>query len=119
MALHGHVAAFVSRLRLLDPGKRPVPRQLLERDVHARDPRREDASERAVLGREFRYEVLRAVARKHEQTLREDLREITDAGLAYHRRSARSESYVFKHALVRDVAYETMLRSNRQSLHNR
>jgi tetratricopeptide (TPR) repeat protein len=80
---------------------------------------RETAQLAAVLGREFRYEELRAVARKHEQVLREDLRELTDAGLAYHRRSARAEAYIFKHALVRDVAYETMLRSTRQSLHNR
>jgi len=80
---------------------------------------RETAQLAAVLGREFRYELLRAVARKHEQNLRDDLRELTAAGLAYHRRSARSEAYVFKHALVRDVAYETLLRANRQSAHSR
>ncbi|HLY37790.1 MAG TPA: TOMM system kinase/cyclase fusion protein, partial [Candidatus Binatia bacterium] len=73
----------------------------------------------AALGREFRYEVLRAVARKEESLLREDLRELTDAGLLYPRASARAERYVFKHALVRDAAYETMTRITRQTIHGR
>ena len=65
---------------------------------------RETAQMAAVLGREFRYEVLHAVAGRPERVLRDELRELVQSGLVLPRRSARSESYVFKHALVRDVA---------------
>jgi TOMM system kinase/cyclase fusion protein len=80
---------------------------------------RETAQLASVLGREFRGELLRAASPKDESTLRTDLRELTDTGVVFHRRSARSESYVFKHALIRDAAYETMVRPIRQSLHRR
>src|SRR5262245_10318010 len=80
---------------------------------------RETAQLAAVLGREFRAETLRAASPREESALREDLRELTDAGIVYYRRSVRSESYVFKHALVRDAAYETLIRSVRQELHRR
>lgn len=73
----------------------------------------------AVLGREFRYELLNVVSRKNEPALREDLHELTTAGLIYHRRSARPESYVFKHTLVCDIAYESMVRSRRRRVHQR
>jgi tetratricopeptide (TPR) repeat protein len=72
-----------------------------------------------VLGREFRYEVLRAVSSKDERELREDLTELTAAGLVFHRRSARDETYVFRHALLRDAAYESLVRVARQPLHRR
>ncbi|MEO8605931.1 MAG: hypothetical protein ABI629_25400, partial [bacterium] len=80
---------------------------------------RETAQLAAVLGREFRYEILRAVAGKSDAVLRDDLSALTGAGLVYHRRSARSEAFVFKHALLREVAYETMLRPARAQVHRR
>ena len=80
---------------------------------------RETVQLAAVLGREFRYELLSAVARQDEQALREDLNELVTDGLIYQRRSVRSESYVFKHALVREAAYESMVRSRRQRVHLR
>ena len=73
----------------------------------------------AALGREFRYELLEAIAGKHEALLREDMRELMDAGLLYPRRSVRPESYLFKHALTRDAAYESMVRPTRKALHGR
>ena len=78
---------------------------------------KETAQLAALLGREFRYEVLQAVSRKNEWALHEDLTDLTVAGLLFHRHGVRSESYVFKHTLVRDTAYESMLRSTRQGLH--
>ena len=106
-----------------DPGAVEIPSSLRDLLMARLDAlsfgARETAQIAAALGREFRYEVLAAVARKHEQVLRDELRELTDTGLVYHRRSARAEAYVFKHALVRDVAYETMVRAARQMLHNR
>jgi TOMM system kinase/cyclase fusion protein len=73
----------------------------------------------AVLGREFRADWLRAAGEHDDASLRGDLRELADAGIAYQRRSSLVESWVFKHALVRDAAYESMTRSARQALHRR
>src|SRR5436309_1396389 len=70
----------------------------------------------AVLGREFRYELLSAVARTDESLLRGDVRELLTAGLLHSRPSAPSETYVFKHALVRDAAYDSLVRGVRQAL---
>jgi len=80
---------------------------------------RETAQLAAALGREFSREVLSAVADKDAAVLREDLRELTDAGVVYHRTRLGPERYIFKHALVRDAAYETMTRSTRQKIHER
>lgn len=80
---------------------------------------RETTQMAAVLGREFRYEMLHAVAGRPEVVLRDELRELVQSGLAHPRRGARSESYVFKHALVRDVAYDGMLRAARELAHRR
>jgi TOMM system kinase/cyclase fusion protein len=78
---------------------------------------RETAQIAAALGREFRYELLQSVVSKDEPRLREDLQELLHAGLVYARRAARAESYVFKHALVRDAAYESMTRPTRRRVH--
>ena len=71
----------------------------------------------AVLGREFRYELLECVARKSEPLLREDVSELIRAGLLYARRSVRAATYLFKHSLVRDAAYDSLTRARRRSLH--
>ena len=73
----------------------------------------------ATLGREFRYELLQAVACRDESLLRDDVRELLDAGLLYARRSVRAETYLFKHALIRDAAYASMTRPKRRELHLR
>jgi TOMM system kinase/cyclase fusion protein len=80
---------------------------------------RETAQLAAVLGRESRYEVLRAVSRRDEAGLREDLAELGAAGLVLRRRGARAESYLFKHVLMRDAAYESLVRPARETLHLR
>jgi TOMM system kinase/cyclase fusion protein len=80
---------------------------------------RETAQLAATLGREFGWEHLRALASASDGVLREDLRELTDAGLVYQRARLRSERYVFKHALVREAAYETMPRAMRLDAHDR
>lgn len=80
---------------------------------------RETAQVASVLGREFRYEFLRASSVKAETQVRADLRELVNTGLLYQRRSARAERYLFKHALLRDTAYESMRRATRQMLHQR
>jgi class 3 adenylate cyclase/tetratricopeptide (TPR) repeat protein len=78
---------------------------------------KETAQLAALLGREFRYEVLQAVSRKDEWALHEDLADLTAAGLIFHRGGLRVGSYLFKHALLRDTAYESMVRATRRGLH--
>jgi hypothetical protein len=71
----------------------------------------------SVLGREFRFDLLHAVSPCAEALLRRDLGELLRAGLVFPRRSGGLERFVFKHGLVRDAAYESMLRSTRRRHH--
>jgi TOMM system kinase/cyclase fusion protein len=73
----------------------------------------------AILGREFRYELLAGVSAKEESLLRADLRELSHAGLLFSRAGGRAGRYLFKHALIRDAAYDAMTRPTRQSMHAR
>jgi class 3 adenylate cyclase len=71
----------------------------------------------AVIGREFDYEMLAAIAGRAEPELQGALDRLAEAGLVTRRGMPPSASFLFKHALVQDVAYETLLRSRRQQLH--
>lgn len=73
----------------------------------------------AALGREFSHELLTAVCGKQAQEMESALDEITGSGLVFRRGSGTQASYAFKHALVQDVAYQSLLRSARQALHAR
>jgi class 3 adenylate cyclase/predicted ATPase len=73
----------------------------------------------AVLGREFAYELIEPVAQRHEKELQAALGQLSDAGLLFCRGTAPYASYLFKHALVQDAAYSTLLRGRRQELHAR
>src|SRR5262249_54419683 len=70
-----------------------------------------------VLGTEFSYELLQAVHPITEQALEDALRRATEAELVYVRGLAPDAKYRFKHALVRDAAYEALLKSRRKELH--
>jgi tetratricopeptide (TPR) repeat protein len=72
-----------------------------------------------TLGREFAYEVLRAVAPLDEATLQHGLAQLVEAELLYQRGILPQATYVFKHALIRDAAYQSLLRSTRQQYHQR
>jgi len=80
---------------------------------------REVAQIGATIGREFSYSLVEAVADLPEHKLRQALDELTRSELVFHRGEWPGTVYAFKHALVRDVAYGTMLRSRRQQLHAR
>jgi tetratricopeptide (TPR) repeat protein len=80
---------------------------------------RETAQLAAAIGREVRPDLLAASSEKDEGLLMRDLRELIDARLVQQRRSSAEGSYVFRHALVRDAAYESMLRPARQRIHAR
>jgi len=71
----------------------------------------------AVIGSEFSYELLHTVHPLAEGDLQRALRSLTDAELLYVRGIAPEANYQFKHALIRDAAYEALLKSRRKELH--
>ena len=73
----------------------------------------------AVIGSKFSYELLHAVYPVAEEILQRALRSLTDAELVYVRGIAPEASYQFKHALIRDVAYEALLKTSRREWHKR
>ena len=80
-------------------------------------PAKEIAQIGAAIGREFHYDLLRAVARIDDIALCEALNRLEVAELASSRGKPPKAVYTFKHALVQDAAYGTLPRSNRQRLH--
>jgi tetratricopeptide (TPR) repeat protein len=80
-------------------------------------PVKEVAQLAATLGRRFTLELLAAVSRLAQKTLDNALTRLMDAELVYRRGLAPEVVYEFKHALVRDAAYNSLLRSKRQQLH--
>jgi class 3 adenylate cyclase/predicted ATPase len=73
----------------------------------------------ATLGREFSYELLQAVSPWDEGTLQRGLHQLVEAELLYQRGLPPLATYVFKHALIQDAAYQSLLRSTRQQQHQR
>ena len=73
----------------------------------------------AVIGREFFHTLLTAVARKPEAELQSSLDRLVEAGLLFRQGVAPHATYLFKHALVQDAAYGTLLREHRRTLHAR
>jgi class 3 adenylate cyclase/tetratricopeptide (TPR) repeat protein len=72
----------------------------------------------ATIGREFSLAMLRAVSERSEGTLRQDLDRLLEAGVAF-QSDDHDDLFVFKHALIRDAAYNSLLRSTRQQFHAR
>ena len=73
----------------------------------------------AVLGREFAYALLRAVAPLDEATVQQALAQLVEAELLYQRGMPPQATYVFKHALIQDTAYQALLKGTRQQYHQR
>ncbi len=71
----------------------------------------------AVVGREFAYDVLQALAPLDEATLQARLAQLVEAELLYQRGRPPRARYVFKHALIQDAAYASLLKSTRQQVH--
>jgi predicted ATPase len=80
---------------------------------------REVAQLGAALGREFSYEMINAVSSMEETALQQALGQLIEAEVLYRRDRPPRASYVFKHALIRDAAYESLLRSRRHVYHDR
>src|SRR6516225_1855245 len=73
----------------------------------------------AAIGRDFSHELLAAAAPLAEPELQEALRRLVEAGLVFQRGLPPAAEYLFKHALVQDTAYSTLMRGPRQALHRR
>ncbi len=82
-------------------------------------PVKEVAQIGSVIGREFSYDLLAAVAPIGANELVDALSQLTKAELVFARGDPPDATYVFKHALVQDAAYESLLRARRQQLHAR
>jgi predicted ATPase/class 3 adenylate cyclase len=71
----------------------------------------------ATIGREFDYPLLHAVSPLNEETLQQGLRQLVEAELVFQSGVSPQARYLFKHALVQDTAYQSLLKSRRQQLH--
>jgi hypothetical protein len=80
-------------------------------------PIKEIAQIGAAIGREFSHSLLEAVSPIKGQALRDALNQLMEAELIYERGAAPMTSYIFKHALVQDTAYVSLLRGRRQRIH--
>ncbi len=80
---------------------------------------KEVAQRAAVLGREFGYPLLAAIAEMDDAGLRQGLARLVDAEIVFQRGEPPEATYTFKHALVQEAAYESLLKRTRQQLHGR
>ena len=71
----------------------------------------------AGIGREFSFALLAAITRKSKAELRSGLDRLVAAGLLFQQGEAPHATYLFKHALIQDAAYSTLLREARRALH--
>jgi class 3 adenylate cyclase/tetratricopeptide (TPR) repeat protein len=82
-------------------------------------PTREVAQIGSALGRSFSHELIVAVAQMPQQRIDGALEQLVSAELIFRRGTAPDAEYTFKHALVQDAAYSTLLRNRRQQIHAR
>jgi len=80
-------------------------------------PVREIAQIGAAIGREFSHEMIEAVAPMPQAQLDDALARLCESGLAFRRGTPPDAIYTFKHALVQDAAYDSLLKRRRQELH--
>jgi predicted ATPase len=97
----------------------PTLQQSLAARLDRLGPAREVAQISAVLGRQFAYALLRDVAELDEPVLQASLDRLAEADLLFIEGAPPRADYRFKHALIQDAAYESLLKSRRQALHRR
>jgi TOMM system kinase/cyclase fusion protein len=73
----------------------------------------------ATLGRAFAYDLLQAVSPWDEATVRQGLHQLVEAEFLYQQGLPPQATYVFKHVLIQDAAYQSLLKSTRQQYHQR
>jgi predicted ATPase len=119
----GELADAGDRYNLAGPSVRLAIPPTLHASLLARldrlTPVREVVQIGAALGRQFSHELMSAVAPMPPQQLDDALAQLVGAQLIFRRGAPPDAEYTFKHALVQDAAYSTLLRSRRQQLHAR
>jgi class 3 adenylate cyclase/predicted ATPase/predicted transcriptional regulator len=105
-----------ARSRLAIPAS--IEASLMARLDHL-GPVKEVAQIAAVIGRSFAHDLLAAVVDRDEASLETALDRLVSTGLIYQRTAAGGVGYEFKHTLVRDAAYQSLLKGRRQQLHAR
>ena len=124
----GGVPLFVEEVTrlLLERGEQggvqaipPTLQQSLAARLDRLGPAREIAQIGAVLGRDFGYALLREVAETDDPALQASLDRLAEADLLFVEGAPPQASYRFKHALIQDAAYDSLLKSRRQALHRR
>ena len=73
----------------------------------------------AVIGRQFSYALLQVVSQLDVSTLQRELGRLVEAEIVYQRGLPPQATYMFKHALIQDAAYQSLLKSTRQHYHQR
>jgi predicted ATPase len=73
----------------------------------------------ATIGRQFSYELLQAVSGVEAGILQRELGRLLEAEVLYQRGLLPNATYLFKHALIQDTAYQSLLKSTRQQYHQR
>ena len=109
-----HVAAAVPHPGLAVPAS--LHASLMAR-LDRLGPAKEVAQVGAAIGREFSHALLAAVVSKPEAELASALDRLVEAGLLFRQGVPPHTTYLFKHALVQDAAYGTLLREPRRALH--
>ena len=124
----GGVPLFVEEVTrlLLERGEQggiqaipPTLQQSLTARLDRLGPAREVAQIGAVIGRDFSYPLLRAVAGMEDAPLQMALERLAEADILLVQGLPPDADYRFKHALIQDAAYENLLKSRRQVLHRR
>ena len=124
----GGVPLFVEEVTrlLLERGEQggaqaipPTLQQSLAARLDRLGSARETAQIGAVLGRGFSYALLQAVAGLDEGALRSSLERLAEADILFVEGDGAQAAYRFKHALIQDAAYDSLLKSRRQALHAR
>ena len=124
----GGVPLFVEEVTrlLLERGEQggiqaipPTLQQSLMARLDRLGPAREVAQIGSVIGRDFSYSLLRALADMEEAPLQSALERLADADVLLVQGLSPEAEYRFKHALIQDAAYENLLKSRRQVLHRR
>jgi predicted ATPase len=124
----GGVPLFVEEVTrlLLERGEQggvqaipPTLQQSLAARLDRLGPAREIAQVGAVLGREFAYALLRDIAEMDEPALQASLDRLAETDLLFVEGAPPQANYRFKHALIQDAAYDSLLKSRRQALHGR
>lgn len=82
-------------------------------------PAKEIAQIAAVIGQQFSYALLQTVARGSTMDVESGIARLVEAGLMFAQTRSTEPGYAFKHGLIRDVAYDNLLRARRQQIHER